>query len=128
MRRLRHLAGPAGRLVGGVAERPRSGRRCDGPRVRAPPRAVWDPDYEAGGRRDNGLGCGWSRSAATAGGAQDEVGNLLRVSDQRQVTGVHLDRLRMHTKTIEVNASHLSLITHPQEITDLILSAAGRSG
>src|SRR5437660_6019120 len=97
MRRLRHLAGPAGRLVGGVAERPRSGRRCDGPRVSAPPRSVWDPDYEAGGRRDNGLGCGWSRSAATAGGAQDEVGNLLRVSDQRQVTGVHLDRLRMHT-------------------------------
>src|SRR5882724_4314534 len=43
------------------------------------------------------LGSGWSRSAATAGGAQDEVGNLLRVSDQRQVTGVHLDRRRMHS-------------------------------
>jgi pimeloyl-ACP methyl ester carboxylesterase len=27
-----------------------------------------------------------------------------------------------------VNAGHLSLITHPQEITDLILDAAGRSG
>src|SRR5882724_3396775 len=42
-------------------------------------------------------GSAWSRSAATAGGVQDEVGNLLRVSDQRQVTGVHLDRLRLHT-------------------------------
>jgi hypothetical protein len=35
---------------------------------------------------------------------------------------------RMHAKTIEVDASHLSLITHPQEIADLILNAAGRSG
>jgi hypothetical protein len=34
---------------------------------------------------------------------------------------------RMQAKTIEVDASHLSLITHPQEITDLILDAAGRS-
>ena len=31
---------------------------------------------------------------------------------------------RMGAKTIEVKASHLSLISHPQEITDLILSAA----
>ena len=35
---------------------------------------------------------------------------------------------RMQATTIEVEASHLSLITHPQEITDLILNAAGRSG
>src|SRR5881409_3745889 len=35
-------------------------------------------------------------SAGTAGGVRDEISNLLRVSDQRQVTGVHLDRLRMH--------------------------------
>ena len=33
---------------------------------------------------------------------------------------------RMQAKTIEVDASHLSLITHPQEITDLILDAAAR--
>lgn len=31
---------------------------------------------------------------------------------------------RMGATTIEVNASHLSLISHPQEITDLILQAA----
>ena len=34
---------------------------------------------------------------------------------------------RMKANTIEVKASHLSLISHPQEITDLILNAAGRS-
>jgi pimeloyl-ACP methyl ester carboxylesterase len=33
---------------------------------------------------------------------------------------------RMGATTIEVKASHLSLISHPQEITDLILQAAGR--
>ena len=35
---------------------------------------------------------------------------------------------RMKAKTIEVKASHLSLISHPQEITDLILDAASHSG
>lgn len=33
---------------------------------------------------------------------------------------------RMGAKTIEVKASHLSLISHPDEITRLILEAAGR--
>jgi NAD(P)-dependent dehydrogenase (short-subunit alcohol dehydrogenase family) len=33
---------------------------------------------------------------------------------------------RMGAKTIEVNASHLSLISHPEEITRLILEAAGQ--
>jgi pimeloyl-ACP methyl ester carboxylesterase len=33
---------------------------------------------------------------------------------------------RMGATTIEVKASHLSLISHPQEITNLILTAAGR--
>src|SRR6266436_9853863 len=37
------------------------------------------------------------RSAATAGRVQDEVCNLLRVRDQRQVTSVHLDCRRPHT-------------------------------
>jgi pimeloyl-ACP methyl ester carboxylesterase len=32
---------------------------------------------------------------------------------------------RMNATTIEVKASHLSLISHPKEITDLILKAAG---
>ena len=34
---------------------------------------------------------------------------------------------RMGATTIEVKASHLSLISRPQEITDLILQAAGRT-
>ncbi|MEA2872502.1 MAG: hypothetical protein QOH67_2478 [Hyphomicrobiales bacterium] len=34
---------------------------------------------------------------------------------------------RMGATTIEVKASHLSLISHPQEIADLILQAAGRT-
>jgi pimeloyl-ACP methyl ester carboxylesterase len=34
---------------------------------------------------------------------------------------------RMGATTIQVKGSHLSLISHPQEITDLILRAAGRS-
>jgi pimeloyl-ACP methyl ester carboxylesterase len=35
---------------------------------------------------------------------------------------------RMKATTIEIKASHLSLISHPQEITDLILNAAGHNG
>jgi hypothetical protein len=35
---------------------------------------------------------------------------------------------RMKAKTIEVKASHLSLIPHPQEITGLLLNAAGAAG
>jgi thioesterase domain-containing protein len=35
---------------------------------------------------------------------------------------------RMNAKTIEVKASHLSLISHPHEITNLILDAARASG
>jgi pimeloyl-ACP methyl ester carboxylesterase len=53
------------------------------------------------------------------------------VSKQDRTTSPELERFlakRMQAKTIEVNAGHLSLITHPQEITDLILRAAGRSG
>jgi hypothetical protein len=34
---------------------------------------------------------------------------------------------RMKAKTIEVKTSHLSLISHPDEITNLILNAAGHS-
>jgi hypothetical protein len=35
---------------------------------------------------------------------------------------------RMGAKTIEVKASHLSLISHPEDIANLILQAAGHSG
>jgi hypothetical protein len=32
----------------------------------------------------------------------------------------------MHAKTIELESSHLSLISHPDQITNLILEAAGK--
>jgi hypothetical protein len=34
---------------------------------------------------------------------------------------------RMKAKTVELNSSHVSLVSHPQEIADLILAAAGRA-
>ena len=43
--------------------------------------------------------------------------------------GLNLQRFmakRMGAKTIEVKASHLSLISHPEEITRLILEATGQ--
>jgi pimeloyl-ACP methyl ester carboxylesterase len=33
---------------------------------------------------------------------------------------------RMNAKTIELDSSHVSLVSHPKEIADLILAAAGR--
>ena len=51
------------------------------------------------------------------------------VSSEDRTINPDLERFmanRMGATTIEVKASHLSLISHPQEITDLILQAAGR--
>ena len=51
------------------------------------------------------------------------------VSTEDRTINPDLERFmakRMGAKTIEVRSSHLSLISHPQEITDLILEAAGR--
>ena len=50
------------------------------------------------------------------------------VSTEDRTINPDLERFmakRMGADTIEVKASHLSLISHPQEITDLILKAAG---
>ena len=52
------------------------------------------------------------------------------VSTEDRTINPDLERFmakRMGAKTIEVKASHLSLISHPQEISDLILTAAGHS-
>lgn len=52
------------------------------------------------------------------------------VSTQDRTINPDLERFmakRMGATTIEVNASHLSLISHPQEIAGLILQAAGRA-
>jgi pimeloyl-ACP methyl ester carboxylesterase len=50
------------------------------------------------------------------------------VSTEDRTINPDLERFmarRMGAKTIEARASHLSLISHPQEISDLILDAAG---
>ena len=51
------------------------------------------------------------------------------VSTEDRTINPDLERFmakRMGADTIELKAGHLSLISHPQEITDLILKAAGR--
>jgi pimeloyl-ACP methyl ester carboxylesterase len=50
------------------------------------------------------------------------------VSTEDRTINPDLERFmakRMGAKTIEVKASHLSLISHPEEITRLIFEAAG---
>ena len=51
------------------------------------------------------------------------------VSKLDQTISPDLERFlaaRMKATTVELEAGHLSLVSHPQEITDLILAAAGR--
>jgi pimeloyl-ACP methyl ester carboxylesterase len=52
------------------------------------------------------------------------------VSTEDRTINPDLERFmakRMGAKTIEIKASHLSLISHPQEVADLILQASGRA-
>ncbi len=49
------------------------------------------------------------------------------VSQQDRTTSPELERFlakRMDATSIEIDSGHLSLLTHPQEVTDLILQAA----
>jgi pimeloyl-ACP methyl ester carboxylesterase len=51
------------------------------------------------------------------------------VSKLDQTINPDLERFlakRMNATTIELDAGHLSLVSHPKEIADLILAAAGR--
>ena len=51
-----------------------------------------------------------------------------QVSTEDRTINPELERFmakRMHATTIELKSSHLSLVTHPREIADLILEAAG---
>jgi hypothetical protein len=62
--------------------------------------------------------------------ARQRGGRQYAVSTEDRTIDPDLERFmakRMQATTIEVKASHLSLISHPQEITDLILRAAGRT-
>jgi pimeloyl-ACP methyl ester carboxylesterase len=50
------------------------------------------------------------------------------VSKLDQTINPDLERFlakRMNATTVELNAGHLSLVSHPKEIADLILAAAG---
>jgi pimeloyl-ACP methyl ester carboxylesterase len=52
-----------------------------------------------------------------------------QVSTQDRTINPELERLlakRMNATTIEIDSSHVSLVSHPKEIADLILLAAGR--
>jgi hypothetical protein len=52
------------------------------------------------------------------------------VSKLDQTISPDLERFlaaRMKATTVELDAGHLSLVSHAQEITELILAAAGRS-
>ncbi len=51
------------------------------------------------------------------------------VSKQDQTINPELERFlasRMKATTIELDTGHLSLVSHPKEVADLILAAAGR--
>ena len=51
------------------------------------------------------------------------------VSKQDKTINPDLERFlakRMHATTVEIDAGHLSLVSHPKEVADLILAAAGR--
>jgi pimeloyl-ACP methyl ester carboxylesterase len=52
------------------------------------------------------------------------------VSRQDQTISPDLERFlagRMKATTVELDAGHLSLVSHPKEVADLILAAAGRT-
>jgi pimeloyl-ACP methyl ester carboxylesterase len=70
-------------------------------------------------------------SGRTTNAAWRSTPSWYAVSTEDRTISPELERFmagRMKAKTVEVKASHLSLISHPQEITDLILSAAGHRG
>src|SRR5580698_5262584 len=65
----------------------------------------------------------------TAHAAWRSKPSFYAVSTEDRTINPDLERFmakRMNAKTIEVKASHLSLISHPDEITRLILEAAGQ--
>lgn len=57
--------------------------------------------------------------------------NFYAVSTEDRTIDPDLERFmakRMKARTVELKAGHLSLISHPREIADLILEAAGHAG
>jgi len=61
--------------------------------------------------------------------SEDSFLKYYAVSKQDQTISPDLERFlakRMNATTVELEAGHLSLVSHPKEIADLILAAAGR--
>src|SRR5437660_10224652 len=64
----------------------------------------------------------------TTGAAWRSKPSWYAVSKQDQTINPDLERFlarRMNATTVELDAGHLSLVSHPKEIADLILAAAG---
>ncbi len=69
-------------------------------------------------------------TAKTAHAAWRSKPSFYAVSTEDRTINPDLERFmakRMRAKTIELKSSHLSLISHPDEITQLILEAAGQA-
>jgi pimeloyl-ACP methyl ester carboxylesterase len=69
------------------------------------------------------------RTGKTTQAARRSKPSFYAVSTGDRTINPDLERFMakpMGAKTIEVKASHLSLISHPEEITRLILDAAGQ--
>jgi pimeloyl-ACP methyl ester carboxylesterase len=70
-------------------------------------------------------------SGKTTAAAWKSKPSWYAVSIQDKTISPELERFlakRMNATTIEVDAGHLSLVSHPKEISGLILSAAGHTG
>jgi pimeloyl-ACP methyl ester carboxylesterase len=66
----------------------------------------------------------------TTAAAWHDKPTFYAVSTRDMTIAPELERFlaqRMHATTVEVNAGHLSMVSEPQAIADLILKAAGRS-
>nr|WP_244499709.1 alpha/beta hydrolase [Tardiphaga robiniae] len=64
----------------------------------------------------------------TTAAAWHDKPSFYAVSKQDKTINPDLERFlakRMNATTIELNAGHLSLVSHPKEVADLILAAAG---
>jgi pimeloyl-ACP methyl ester carboxylesterase len=65
----------------------------------------------------------------TTAAAWRDKPSFYAVSKQDQTINPDLERFlakRMNATTVEVDAGHLSLVSHPKEIADLIIKAAGK--
>ena len=67
-------------------------------------------------------------SSKTTAAAWREKPSWYAVSLQDRTTSPELERFlanRMHATTVEIDSGHLSLVTHPQDIANLIIEAVG---